>query len=86
MKRRWIVSPEYRLAIDAIRATREAQGLSQREVARRLGLPPSFPNKVENLERRLDILEFIAFARVLDLDPHLLLDKILDVLPEAFTL
>jgi len=34
--------------------------LSQRELARRLGKPPSFVDKIKQLERRLDILEFIT--------------------------
>lgn len=83
MQRRWVVSPDYRRAIEQIKAVREARGLSQREVARRLGKAVSFLNKIELLERRLDIVEFVAVARALDIDPHSLLDSILPEISDA---
>jgi ribosome-binding protein aMBF1 (putative translation factor) len=82
MQRPWVVSPDYRAAIEAISSARRAQGLSQREVARRLGKPASFVNKVEMMERRLDIVEFVVLARALDLDPHTLLDQVLPSVSE----
>jgi transcriptional regulator with XRE-family HTH domain len=73
MQRKWVVSPDYRAAIEAISAVREGLGISQRELARRLDKHPSFVNKIEQLERRLDILEFIAIAEAMEIDPaHLL--------------
>ncbi len=81
MQRRWVVSAEYRAAIDAIIAARTAQGLTQREVGRRLGMHPSFLNKIENLERRLDILEFIALARAIGLSPEELMSIVAAVVP-----
>jgi transcriptional regulator with XRE-family HTH domain len=83
MQRRWVVSPDYRRAIEQIKAVREAKGLSQREVARRLGKSVSFLNKIELLERRLDIVEFVALARALDLDPHALLESVLPTISDA---
>lgn len=77
MQRGWVVSPDYRAAIEAVKLSRVGKGISQRELARRLDKPPSFVNKIELLERRLDILEFIAIARALEIDPKALLDKIL---------
>lgn len=69
MKRRWVGSPDYRAAVATLRAAREERELSQREVARRLGKPVSFLNKIELLERRIDILEFIQLCRALGIDP-----------------
>ena len=69
MKRRWVGSPDYRAAVATLRAAREAQKLSQREVARRLGKPVSFLNKIELLERRIDILEFVQVCRALGIQP-----------------
>lgn len=86
MQRRWVISPEYRAAIDAIRTVRQEHGLSQRELARRLGKPPSFVNKIEQLERRLDILEFVAFALALEMEPGAFLGKVLAALPNKFNL
>lgn len=82
MQRRWVASPDYRRAIEQIKAAREAKGLSQREVARRLGKPVSFVNKVELLERRLDVLEFIVLARALEIPPHELVATLAEQVPE----
>lgn len=83
MQRGWVVSPHYRAAIDAIRAARNQQGVSQRELARRLGKPPSFVNKIEQLERRLDIVEFIAVAEAMGLSPANLLEAVREALPSS---
>jgi transcriptional regulator with XRE-family HTH domain len=82
MQRPWVVSPDYRAAIEAIKQARIDQSLSQREVARRLEKPVSFVNKIELLERRLDIVEFVAVARALGLDPDVLLGKVVQVLSD----
>jgi transcriptional regulator with XRE-family HTH domain len=60
--------------------------VSQRELARRLGKPPSFVNKIELLERRLDVLEFVIISRALGLDAGELMTKILNLLPEDISL
>lgn len=65
MQRGWVVSTKYRSVINAIKDTRLSLDVSQRELARRLGKPPSFVNKIELLERRLDVLEFIEIAEAL---------------------
>ena len=81
MQRGWVVSADYGAAIAAIRDARTAKGVSQRQLARRLGKHPSFVNKIELLERRLDILEFIAIARALDMEPGTLLARVLAAMP-----
>lgn len=82
MQRGWVVSSDYRSAVAAIRSAREDKGISQRELARRLGKHPSFVNKSEQLERRLDILEFIAIAKALEIAPANLLKKVMADLPD----
>lgn len=81
MQRKWVVSPDYRAAIEAISAVREGRGISQRELARRLDKHPSFVNKIEQLERRLDILEFIAIADAMEVDAVDLLRTVRAELP-----
>jgi len=76
MQRGWVVSPDYRAAIGVLKAARIELGVSQRELARRVGKPPSFVNKIEQLERRLDILEFIAIAEAMGLEAGRLLERI----------
>jgi transcriptional regulator with XRE-family HTH domain len=86
MQRGWVISPEYRAAIDAIRKVRTERNISQRELARRLGKPPSFVNKIEQLERRLDVLEFVAIARALEIDAPELTRAVAGALPKKWSL
>ncbi|HEY5288895.1 MAG TPA: helix-turn-helix transcriptional regulator [Caulobacteraceae bacterium] len=71
-----MVSPDYRSIIETVIRARKELGVSQRELARRLGKHPSFTNKSENLERRLDVLEFIAIAEALGMEASALLARI----------
>jgi hypothetical protein len=43
--------------------------MTQRDVALKLGKPPSFVAKVEGIERNLSVLEFLAWTRALGADP-----------------
>jgi len=52
-------------------------GLTQHEVAERLGRPQSFVAKVEGGERRLDVIEFIELTRALGVDPVRLIKRLL---------
>lgn len=77
MSQGWVNSPAYHSAAKAIRHAREELGISQRELARRLGKPPSFVNKIELLERRMDVLEFIAIAQAMGIEPQHMLHQVL---------
>ncbi len=48
-----------------MREARDHAGLSQVELAGRLGRPQSFVSKYESGERRLDVAEFIEICEVL---------------------
>ena len=50
-------------------AARLAAGLSQRELAEKLGKHQSHVSKVESGVRRLDVVEVIAWVRALELNP-----------------
>ncbi len=49
--------------------TRRDAGLTQVELAKRLGRPQSFVSKVECGERRLDVVEFLDVSHALGADP-----------------
>jgi len=50
--------------------TRREAKVRQTDLADRLGKPQSFVSKYERGERRLDFIEFIAIAEVINLDVH----------------
>lgn len=86
MQRGWVGSPGYRALIDALSSLRSELGISQRELARRIGKPPSFVNKIELFERRLDLLEFVVIAEAMGLDPAALLRRLRAGLPEPLSI
>ncbi|MBS1229815.1 MAG: hypothetical protein H6R17_3092 [Proteobacteria bacterium] len=57
-----IYSLEYKVFLDLLRMARERAGLTQEEVALRLGVTQSFVSKCERGERRLDIVEVRAWS------------------------
>jgi transcriptional regulator with XRE-family HTH domain len=48
---------------------RKAAGLTQRDVAHRLDVPPSWVAKVETGERRIDLVEMCLFSSACEVDP-----------------
>jgi transcriptional regulator with XRE-family HTH domain len=52
---------------------RARAGLTQQQLAKKLGMHQSFIAKYEGGERRIDVLEFLAIAQAIGADPiHLL--------------
>lgn len=58
--------------------TRKAAGVTQVQLAERLGRPQSFVSKVERGERRLDVIEFCQVSEALGQDPSKLLKDFAD--------
>lgn len=58
-----------------IASVRKAAGITQVELAERLGKPQSFVSKVERGERRLDVIEFCQVAEALGREPGKLLQQ-----------
>ncbi|ADM99140.1 MULTISPECIES: helix-turn-helix domain-containing protein [Dickeya] len=71
-----IYSDEYQLVIKTLREKRIARGITQESLAQAMERPQSFIAKVENGERRLDVVEFIHIARLLSLEPASIIAKI----------
>lgn len=52
-----IYAPEYPVLLRLFREAREAAGMTQVQLAERLGQTQSFVSKIERGERRLDVLQ-----------------------------
>ena len=62
-----IHSREYAVFLRVFRESRRRAGLTQIELARRVGESQSFVSKCERGERRIDVVELRAFCRAFDL-------------------
>ncbi len=67
---------QYRDFLDGLIQARKDAGLTQQQVADKLDRPQSLVAKYENGERRLDVVEFLEIAKLLDADPHGMIDAI----------
>lgn len=73
----------YASAVEILTSRRKRAGVSQVELARRLGKPQQFISNVERGERRLDVVEYYAFVRALGADPREVFDELLSKLPTS---
>ena len=55
---------------------RHEQGLTQSDVAVRLGKHQSYVSKYESGERRLDVIEFIEVCRALMISPSQIIEEL----------
>jgi transcriptional regulator with XRE-family HTH domain len=68
---------EYAALRTELRAAREGAALSQRGLAARLKVPHSWVAKVENGERRIDLVEFCWFVSACGSDPQAVTERLL---------
>ncbi|HDS9359454.1 TPA: helix-turn-helix transcriptional regulator [Enterobacter chengduensis] len=71
-----VYSEEYQLVINALKKARKEKGMTQAQLAEALGKPQSFIAKVENGERRLDVVEFVRLARLVGADTQRIIASI----------
>ena len=64
-----IHSDGYRVLVTWLKYSRHQKGLSMRELAEKLDVPHSWVGKVEQMERRLDIIEYIRLCQCIGIDP-----------------
>lgn len=57
-----LTDPLYRAFVQQLVALRRSAGLTQADLADRLGKPQSYVSKTERMERRLDPAEFCAWV------------------------
>ncbi len=60
---------------------RKELGLSQVELAEKITVVQSLIAKIETGDRRLDIVEMVDYAQALEVDPHTIIDLIINQKP-----
>ena len=71
-----IYTPEYAVLRAELVSIRKNAGLTQRDVAKRLKVPPSWVAKVETGERRIDLVEMCHFSSACETDPTSLCSRL----------
>jgi len=71
-----VFTKEYKFMLEQLVKARKKAGLSQRELSEKLNMPSSFVGKYELGERRLDIIEVLQIAMVLNINTGRLIYEI----------
>lgn len=67
---------EYRALIQILRQERQKQGITQKDLAQRLGVTQGYVSKCEQGERRIDVVELAWFCKALGISIHKLIKKL----------
>ena len=71
-----IYTPPYELVVAQLRAARLAAGLSQEDLADRMGRTQLWVSRSERGERRVDLLEWLEYMLGCGADVHAFLDEV----------
>lgn len=74
-------TPEHLALMQVLIEIRKEAGITQQELADILDRPQSYVAKVETGERRLDVVEMIAWAGGIGLSPADLMTKVVRAIP-----
>lgn len=77
-----VFSGEHVHVVQVLIEARRVAGLTQAELARRIGKDQTFISLIERSQRQVDVLEFYALARAMDADPVELYRRLIALLPE----
>jgi transcriptional regulator with XRE-family HTH domain len=64
-----VSSNENKVLMAWLKDKRREKGHTMRTLSQIIGTPHSFIGKVENQERRLDIIEYVRYCNALEIDP-----------------
>jgi transcriptional regulator with XRE-family HTH domain len=75
-KEKSIFRSDYRMIVEWLASKRQLAGITQEQLAEKLGKPQSFVSKYENCERRLDVMEFLEICKFLGTNPKEILSRL----------
>ena len=79
-----IFSKDYEVLLRELRKIRKRSGLSQQQLAERLGITQSLVSKCERGERRIDVMELFQFCKALGVSPAEFLQSLQKALGERY--
>lgn len=79
-----VYTDAHAILVETLIAARRDAGILQEEVASRLGKNQSYISNIERGQRRVGVLEFIAIARAMSVDPVKLFGAMAKRLPPKF--
>lgn len=77
-----VFTDAYAALLETLIKARKDAGVTQVQLAKRLGKPQPFISYFENGERRIDVIEFYAIARAIGHDPVELFAQVTAKLPK----
>jgi len=81
-----IFGGENRHLVEVLAQARQTSGLTQAQLAERVGKDQTFISIIERGQRRVDVLEFVALAKAMKADPVGLFADVLKRLPEEISI
>lgn len=78
-----IFSGAHQTLVDVLGEARRAAGLTQTELARRVGKDQSYISIIEGAQRRVDVVEFYELCQAMGADPRELFDRFVMRLAEV---
>ena len=79
-----VFTDAYKMFLELMVETRKNAGVHQSELAERIGWDQPKISHAETGVRRLDVIEFIAIAKALNVDPAELIGALANQLPDDF--
>ena len=73
-------SSGYEKVVEAVVDMRQRAGLTQRQLAQRLGREQSFVGRIETNQRRVDLVEFVWIAKCCGHNPKQEVDAIINAI------
>lgn len=78
-----VFTDAYQTFLDVLVSARKEAGVTQVELAERLGKPQPWVSNIERGIRRVDVIEFIAICKAINQDPEKVFSEIFNLLPKS---